>query len=123
MGYITAILAATARHDDVALAIALAVLVAQLDQLLLALYPVNLGTLVFGKIAGGADTVLVEGDARALVRHRAFLAEPDFGRQVVLLDQISLHCFNSVTQLLLIESAANFKSSGLPTSSHGSCIG
>ena len=90
-----AVLAAAARHDDVVIAVVLAMAVAQVDEFAFALGPVDLVALVVREIARRAHAVGVELDPRTLVRHGAEFAEPDGGRQLVLLHDITL--FHRVT--------------------------
>ncbi len=84
-----AVLAAAAGHDDVVVSVRLSVPVAQLDQLSFADIPIHVLVLVFGESARRADSVLIESDARTLVRDRALFAKPHLRGQLVQTDYIS----------------------------------
>lgn len=85
-----AILSSAARDDDVEFAVAPAESIAQVDQLPLALRPINLFALESCKVARRAHAVVIERDARPLVRYGAKLAEPYGSRQVILGDDVLL---------------------------------
>jgi hypothetical protein len=96
VGHEAAVFSAAAWNNDVVISVRFPVPIAQFDQFAFARAPIDTFTLKFGKIARGAYSMLIERDARTLVRNRTFLAKPDVDRQLILTDYISLfhirHC-------------------------------
>ena len=71
VGHEAAVFAAAARDYHIVVTVTFAMAIAQLDQLELALGPIDLVSFVVGEVARRTDAVLIESDAWALIRYCA----------------------------------------------------
>jgi len=104
MGDIRTIFAATGRNDTIIAAIATAISITEIPQLLVPGIPIN-SLFVFGEMTGIAHPVFIKHDSRALVRNNTAGAIGNIGGKVVAINDVNfLVCWHvALTHIIALE--------------------